>query len=238
MEIMRRIRNKYGKGNLFDAEDMIPNTKILIIKYFGARYYDHKSYRFNSVDPVINREEALASPQLWNLYAYCRNNPVTYFDPAGRKIQIKNKELINEFEQTLGIRLKFEDKNNPNLVTGFTVKHKQLKEMLKMLQEIIDSPILINIIDKSETDHDSLSLIIGGASFDEGDVYIDRSVYFQYNKKGGGQRTMPVGEKILHELIGHGYDYIKREKSTEKKAIRRINENYRRPLGIEERVEK
>ncbi len=53
------------------------------LDYFGARYFDHKSYRFNSVDPVINREEALSSPQLWNLYAYCRNNPISFFDPIG-----------------------------------------------------------------------------------------------------------------------------------------------------------
>lgn len=54
------------------------------LDYFGARYFDHKSYRFNSVDPVRNREEALSNPQLWNLYAYCKNNPITYFDPDGR----------------------------------------------------------------------------------------------------------------------------------------------------------
>jgi RHS repeat-associated protein len=54
------------------------------LDYFGARYYDHKSYRFNSVDPIINREEALVNPQLWNLYAYCRNNPITYLDPDGK----------------------------------------------------------------------------------------------------------------------------------------------------------
>ena len=32
---------------------------------------------------MINKEEALANPQLWNLYAYCRNNPITYSDPNG-----------------------------------------------------------------------------------------------------------------------------------------------------------
>jgi RHS repeat-associated protein len=52
--------------------------------YFGARYYDHNSYRFISTDPIINKEEALTNPQLWNLYAYCRNNPITYLDPDGR----------------------------------------------------------------------------------------------------------------------------------------------------------
>jgi len=56
------------------------------LDYFGARYYDNKSYRFTSVDPIINREEALTNPQLWNLYAYCRNNPITYYDPDGRDV--------------------------------------------------------------------------------------------------------------------------------------------------------
>jgi len=56
------------------------------LDYFGARYYDHKSFRFNSVDPVINKKEALFNPQLWNLYAYCNNNPITYYDPDGRLI--------------------------------------------------------------------------------------------------------------------------------------------------------
>ncbi len=58
------------------------------LDYFGARYFDHKSYRFNSVDPVINKKEALYNPQLWNLYAYCNNNPITYYDPDGRLILV------------------------------------------------------------------------------------------------------------------------------------------------------
>ena len=53
--------------------------------YFGARYYDHSTYRFNSTDPVINKKEALLDPQRWNLYSYCRNNPITYLDPDGRR---------------------------------------------------------------------------------------------------------------------------------------------------------
>jgi RHS repeat-associated protein len=58
------------------------------LDYFGARYHDHKSYRFNSVDPVISKAEALINPQLWNLYAYCNNNPITYYDPDGRLILV------------------------------------------------------------------------------------------------------------------------------------------------------
>jgi len=54
------------------------------LDYFGARYYNHTHSRFISTDPIINKEEALSNPQLWNLYSYCRNNPVTYLDPDGR----------------------------------------------------------------------------------------------------------------------------------------------------------
>ncbi len=64
------------------------------LDYFGARYYDHNSYRFISVDPIINKEEALSNPQLWNLYAYCRNNPITYFDPDGRESILKKLKKI------------------------------------------------------------------------------------------------------------------------------------------------
>jgi hypothetical protein len=35
------------------------------------------------VDPIINKTEALVNPQAWNLYAYCKNNPISYFDPDG-----------------------------------------------------------------------------------------------------------------------------------------------------------
>ncbi len=54
------------------------------LDYFGARYYNHQTYRFNSVDPLINKKRALTNPQAWNLYAFCQNNPITNFDPDGR----------------------------------------------------------------------------------------------------------------------------------------------------------
>jgi RHS repeat-associated protein len=64
------------------------------LDYFGARYYDHNSYRFISVDPIINKGEALSNPQLWNLYCYCMNNPITYLDPDGRIFKESSKEEI------------------------------------------------------------------------------------------------------------------------------------------------
>ena len=53
--------------------------------YFGARYYDPALYRFLSPDPVIPTERALYNHQSWNLYGYCRNNPISFADPDGRE---------------------------------------------------------------------------------------------------------------------------------------------------------
>ncbi|MCX6580332.1 MAG: RHS repeat-associated core domain-containing protein [Candidatus Aminicenantes bacterium] len=61
------------------------------LDYFGARYFDNNSYRFISVDPIINKEGAIGNPQLWNLYTYCGNNPITYLDPDGRDVILLNK---------------------------------------------------------------------------------------------------------------------------------------------------
>ncbi|MBC7360811.1 MAG: hypothetical protein H5U06_00765 [Candidatus Aminicenantes bacterium] len=53
------------------------------MNYQSDCYYRIFHYRWLSPDPMINREETLRNPQLWNLYSFCRNNPVTYWDPDG-----------------------------------------------------------------------------------------------------------------------------------------------------------
>ena len=40
--------------------------------------------RFLSVDPVLPLQAAMKSPQMWNRYAYVRNNPINATDPDGR----------------------------------------------------------------------------------------------------------------------------------------------------------
>lgn len=52
--------------------------------YFGARYYSNKCYRWISTDPIIT--ESVEYPHEMNLYAFTKNNPVTYYDPDGRSV--------------------------------------------------------------------------------------------------------------------------------------------------------
>ncbi|MCJ7484387.1 MAG: RHS repeat-associated core domain-containing protein, partial [Thermodesulfovibrionales bacterium] len=75
--------NTYSPTLKFSGKERESKSEL---DYFGARYYDHMRYRFISVDPMINKDEALANPQLWNLYSYCRNNPISFLDPDGRDI--------------------------------------------------------------------------------------------------------------------------------------------------------
>jgi RHS repeat-associated protein len=57
-----------------------------MMDYFGARYYSSPNYRWVSVDPALSKDKAIMNPQLWNLYSFCANNPVSVTDPNGESI--------------------------------------------------------------------------------------------------------------------------------------------------------
>ena len=50
--------------------------------YLNSRYYDHNTGRFISADAQLNCSTLIG----YNLYAYCDNNPIIYYDPTGRSI--------------------------------------------------------------------------------------------------------------------------------------------------------
>jgi RHS repeat-associated protein len=52
--------------------------------YFGARYYDPEVGRFITEDPK-NSSFKIYSPQTYNRYVYCLNNPLGYIDPDGKE---------------------------------------------------------------------------------------------------------------------------------------------------------
>jgi RHS repeat-associated protein len=88
------------------------------LDYFGARYYDHTSYRFISVDPVIPVQAAFYDPQSWNLYGFCRSNPVSQLDPDGRQaIEIwRYRYGTDATYGTYMVHL------GENVITGFTLE--------------------------------------------------------------------------------------------------------------------
>jgi RHS repeat-associated protein len=86
--IQKIWENSYSPGLKFSGKERDSESNL---DYFGARYYANYYYRWLSPDPVVNKEEALKNPQLWNLYSFCRNNPATYWDPTG------DVEIISAF---------------------------------------------------------------------------------------------------------------------------------------------
>ena len=53
------------------------------LDFFRARYFGSAQGRFTSPDPVFASAAHLADPQMWNEYAYVRNNPLRLTDPTG-----------------------------------------------------------------------------------------------------------------------------------------------------------
>jgi RHS repeat-associated protein len=55
---------------------------------FGARYNASSLGRFMTPDPKVVSRLRMVDPQQWNMYAYTRNNPLTYVDPDGKELTL------------------------------------------------------------------------------------------------------------------------------------------------------
>ena len=128
-----KICNRYDYdawGNLTTCEEIIPNRflytgqqfdQITQQYYLRARYYNPVIARFTKED--VYRGDGL------NLYTYCDNNPVIYYDPSGYKrapnvvdIDTKNDTLEN-FSKTITDELKKnKGRKNADVVRDFRYK--------------------------------------------------------------------------------------------------------------------
>ena len=53
--------------------------------YLQSRYYDPKLGRFLNADALVSTGQGLLGN---NMFAYCNNNPVVYFDPSGKALDV------------------------------------------------------------------------------------------------------------------------------------------------------
>ncbi|RFT15311.1 MAG: YD repeat protein [Candidatus Saccharicenans subterraneus] len=97
--IQKIWENSYTPAMKFSGKERDSESSL---DYFGARYYGSYYYRWLSPDPVINKDAALTNPQLWNLYTFCRNNPVTYWDPDGAIVRTFTQAGYEAIQRTMG----------------------------------------------------------------------------------------------------------------------------------------
>ena len=63
---------------------------------FKARYFGSSMGRFMSPDPAHIMKQKLVDPQQWNMYAYVRNNPLRFFDPTGKYLELTGDDAARK----------------------------------------------------------------------------------------------------------------------------------------------
>ncbi|WP_374118954.1 RHS repeat-associated core domain-containing protein [Clostridium sp. OS1-26] len=94
----QNIRNEYyydAFGNILDSKEKVHNRITYTGQQFDGitgQYY----LRARFYNPVIGRftQEDIYRGDGLNLYAYCANNPIIYYDPSGYAICPENKQRI------------------------------------------------------------------------------------------------------------------------------------------------
>jgi RHS repeat-associated protein len=79
------------------------------LDYFINRYYSSTLGRFTSPDPLSLTSQRKTDPQMLNLYAYARNNPVLLTDPNGLELYVYGTaaeiaRFISDLEQLTGLK--------------------------------------------------------------------------------------------------------------------------------------
>jgi RHS repeat-associated protein len=104
------------------------------LDYFGSRYYFDQGFRWPSVDLLTFKKSYIKSPQEWNLYSYCIDNPIRFIDPAGESVYVvtytvgntKGDEDLRRVALTKASRIMeqkgFDPKKDKVLVKGVKTK--------------------------------------------------------------------------------------------------------------------
>jgi len=178
------------------------------LDFAQARYYGNSLGRFTSPDPLYIEFRRLPHPQAWNLYAYTRNNPLTFVDPDGLEVAVNcktNKEqtkacqeqVTTDLNNRKDAQFKVEIKNGKLAIVGKVDASKLSKSERKLYGAITDS------FGKATLNVEMSSDKITFGRFDgAGQNSVDLSDLSKLN--ASGNKTL-AGEVIAHEAI-EGYE--------------------------------
>jgi len=150
------------------------------LDYAQARYYNSAHGRFTSTDPVLMMPDRQIDPQQINLYAYCRNNPLSFIDPTGMILD----------PSTWG---KDERKAYENYVAFLNKDAKKYASELATLDQLKKSDVNYVVkLDQSGTDYSNGKE--GGVTTDGKDVFINIA------NQGNGAEKLSLNATFGHEL--------------------------------------
>ncbi|MBS1797911.1 MAG: RHS repeat-associated core domain-containing protein [Acidobacteria bacterium] len=150
------------------------------LDFAQARMYASKLGRFTTFDPVVMMPDRQIDPQQINLYAYCRNNPLSFTDPTG---MILDPTKWGEDER----------KAYDNYVAFLNKNAKKYASELATLEQLKKSDVNYVVkLDQSGTDY---------ANGKEGGVTTDgKDVFINIANQGNGREQISLNATFGHEL--------------------------------------
>ncbi len=179
---------------------------------YGARHYDATTGRWMCIDPMAGKYYDV-SP-----YAYCKNNPVKYVDPDGRKIVIagdsKQKMEMLAILQKLSNDNLFINKKTGGVSVGnmrWDNRNKSLPKGTSLIRELIENDYTVTIFTSANNEAKVHDIYWRDAFNGKG---TDVELLFDPNHKGSfvtkeqdgtiTEKDSPNFIKLGHELV-HGY---------------------------------
>jgi len=109
------------------------------LDFAQARYYSGQLGRFTSVDPIFLPTLKHIDPQLFNLYSYVRNNPLSNTDSQGLDLRVDGSNVdryVKDLEKATGLKLKYDPKT---FLVTIVEAPKELSEVGQKIKDIIEA---------------------------------------------------------------------------------------------------
>ncbi len=226
----RQSTNGYQTDNIRQKFTQKERDAETGFNYFGARYYSNAFGRFMSVDPIKLTFVRLHDPQRINLYGYCRQNPLKYFDPDGEDVVPANAQSAAQLKADLDKNLTANEAANIKVTAGqnITIINPNAIDISKAspayayLLDVIKPGKTYNYNAVSQGDtiktSDGISLtwddVRGGATIPIDtnslktatviDIFVPTTDAPDVLGQNGGFVSFPRDLVSLHELAGHG----------------------------------
>jgi RHS repeat-associated protein len=154
------------------------------LDYFGARYYSSMQGRFTSVDPELGSAKR-GSPETWNRYSYCLNNPLVLVDPDGKDVHVLDDTALQLLREGLpeNIRSQVVLDNNGLIDKEALNKIDSKDENFLDLKEMVNAKGVVDFKSASEDEK-------GGAFFYDTPEKVKKEVIGNLEKFGASKEEI------------------------------------------------